>query len=113
MLRQQDVQSLCFPPNCGGWRCCEGYVFPSTPYFHLTGAGWQAVGSKDALTAGFAEFSPEVKELVDRADENLKVWELFDMPSLPSWVRGHSALLGDAAHPFQPCELLPLQPNMA
>ncbi|KAI2821722.1 hypothetical protein CBS133816_9499 [Aspergillus niger] len=64
--------------------------------------GWQAVGNKSALVDGFSEFSPEVKELVHGADENLKVWELFDMKSLPSWVRGCSALLGDAAHPFQP-----------
>lgn len=69
-------------------------------------AGWQAVGNKSALVDGFSEFSPEVKELVHGADENLKVWELFDMKSLPSWVRGCSALLGDAAHPFQPCEFL-------
>lgn len=69
-------------------------------------AGWQAVGNKSALVDGFSEFSPEVRELVHGADENLKVWELFDMKSLPSWVRGCSALLGDAAHPFQPCEFL-------
>ncbi|RAK95836.1 FAD/NAD(P)-binding domain-containing protein [Aspergillus ibericus CBS 121593] len=67
-----------------------------------TAEGWQAIGSKEALVAGFSEFSPDVKELVDGADENLKVWELFDMKTLPSWVRRYSALLGDAAHPFQP-----------
>lgn len=70
----------------------------------LTGqVGWQAVGSKDALASGFSGFGPAVKELVDGADDNLKVWELFDMKTLPTWVRGRSALLGDAAHPFQPC----------
>ncbi|OJK00091.1 hypothetical protein ASPACDRAFT_51918 [Aspergillus aculeatus ATCC 16872] len=66
------------------------------------GEGWQAVGSKDALASGFSSFGPAVKELVDGADDNLKVWELFDMKTLPTWVRGRSALLGDAAHPFQP-----------
>ncbi|RAL16776.1 FAD/NAD(P)-binding domain-containing protein [Aspergillus homomorphus CBS 101889] len=66
------------------------------------GEGWQAVGSKDALVSGFANFGPAVKELVDVADDSLKVWELFDMEALPTWVRGRSALLGDAAHPFQP-----------
>ncbi|PYH92095.1 FAD/NAD(P)-binding domain-containing protein [Aspergillus ellipticus CBS 707.79] len=64
--------------------------------------GWQATGSKDALVSGFADFGPEVRELADRADDDLKVWELFDMTPLPSWVRGHAAVLGDAAHPFQP-----------
>ncbi|KAK1141893.1 hypothetical protein N8T08_008406 [Aspergillus melleus] len=66
------------------------------------GEGWQATGNKEALVRGFADFSPSVKALVEYAGDDLKVWELYDMKALPSWVRGHSALLGDAAHPFQP-----------
>ncbi|KAI9039426.1 FAD-dependent oxidoreductase [Aspergillus affinis] len=66
------------------------------------GEGWQATGNKRALVQGFSSFSPSVKALVENAGDDLKVWELYDMKVLPSWVRGHSALLGDAAHPFQP-----------
>ncbi|KAH8433957.1 FAD-dependent oxidoreductase [Aspergillus melleus] len=65
-------------------------------------SGWQATGNKEALVRGFANFSPSAKALVENAGDDLKVWELYDMKALPSWVRGHSALLGDAAHPFQP-----------
>lgn len=46
--------------------------------------------------------------MVEHADANLKVWELFDMEALPIWISGHAALLGDAAHPFQPCKHSPL-----
>ncbi|PLB52241.1 FAD/NAD(P)-binding domain-containing protein [Aspergillus steynii IBT 23096] len=66
------------------------------------GEGWQASGNKQALIRGFSDFPPSVKALVENAGDDLKVWELYDMEPLPSWVKGHSALLGDAAHPFQP-----------
>jgi salicylate hydroxylase len=54
----------------------------------------------------FIKFSTGVRELIDLADANLKVWQLYDMESLPTWVKGQAALIGDAAHPFQPCKLL-------
>ena len=40
------------------------------------------------------------------AGDDLKVWELADMERMPTWVRGRAALLGDSAHPFQPCMFL-------
>ena len=33
---------------------------------------------------------------------SLKVWQLLDMETLPTWVNNKLALLGDAAHPFLP-----------
>jgi salicylate hydroxylase len=53
----------------------------------------------------FSKFYPGVRELIDRADVNLKVWQLYDMKSLPTWIKHRVALIGDAAHPFQPCKL--------
>lgn len=64
--------------------------------------GWQAVGSKSTVTQGFSKFNPGVRSIVDNAGDDLKAWQLFDMERLPAWVNGHSAVLGDAAHPFQP-----------
>ncbi|KAE8150685.1 FAD/NAD(P)-binding domain-containing protein [Aspergillus avenaceus] len=68
----------------------------------MYGDGWQAKGDKSLLAKAFSDFTPAVKHLIDSAGEDLKVWELFDMARLPSWVKGRAALLGDAAHPFQP-----------
>jgi salicylate hydroxylase len=49
-------------------------------------------------------FSPGVRRLIESAEDDPKVWDLYDMKSLPTWTKGHAALLGDAAHPFQPCK---------
>ncbi|OKL58155.1 hypothetical protein UA08_06511 [Talaromyces atroroseus] len=65
-------------------------------------AGWQASGSKQALIEAFSTFSDGVQEMINQADDNLKVWELHDMEALPIWTKDRAALLGDAAHPFQP-----------
>ncbi|KAJ6185249.1 hypothetical protein N7519_006550 [Penicillium mononematosum] len=63
---------------------------------------WQAAGDKTTMVKAFSEFSPGVQQIIASADKNPKVWDLYDMESLPTWTRGRAALLGDAAHPFQP-----------
>lgn len=53
----------------------------------------------------FKDFEPRVQgilRLVDPAD--VKLYPLNDMGQLPTYVKGRMALLGDAAHPFLPCE---------
>ncbi|KAL5335218.1 hypothetical protein BJX70DRAFT_401821 [Aspergillus crustosus] len=64
--------------------------------------GWEVSGNKPALVNGFADFSPAVREVVGRAGDDLKVWQLYNMDPLPYYVTGHVGLIGDAAHPFQP-----------
>ncbi|KAL2810152.1 hypothetical protein BJX63DRAFT_328766 [Aspergillus granulosus] len=66
------------------------------------GEGWEATGNKGALVHAFADFCPAVREFVERAGEDLKVWQLYDMESLPQWAHGRAVVIGDAAHPFQP-----------
>jgi salicylate hydroxylase len=68
--------------------------------------GWQAAGDKTTIVKAFSKFSPGVQQVIASADKDLKVWDLYDMESLPTWTRGRAALLGDAAHPFQPCKEL-------
>jgi 2-polyprenyl-6-methoxyphenol hydroxylase-like FAD-dependent oxidoreductase len=48
---------------------------------------------------------PAAREIVSLADEEVKVWVLYDMQSLPSWTQGRLVLIGDAAHPFLPCTI--------
>ncbi|CAI7603514.1 unnamed protein product, partial [Penicillium viridicatum] len=63
---------------------------------------WQAAGDKTTIVKAFSKFSPGVQQNIASADNNLKVWDLYDMGTLPTWTRSHAALLGEAAHPFQP-----------
>jgi salicylate hydroxylase len=68
-------------------------------------AGWEATGNKNALVNAFADFCPAVREFAERAGDDLKVWQLYDMAALPRWAQGRAVLIGDSAHPFQPCML--------
>ncbi|KAJ5722780.1 hypothetical protein N7488_000815 [Penicillium malachiteum] len=62
----------------------------------------QQIG-KDTLLEVFKDFNPQVKKLLEKADpQTLKLWPLLDMETLPSWVEGRLACLGDAVHPFLP-----------
>lgn len=64
---------------------------------------WQANGNKSSIQKAFSNFPSGVQKIIESAD-NPKVWDLYDMPGLPTWTRGHAAVIGDAAHPFQPCK---------
>jgi salicylate hydroxylase len=44
--------------------------------------------------------------MIDSAPNQIKTWIMHDMKTLHTWTTGHAALLGDAAHPFQPCEYI-------
>ncbi|KAJ5484668.1 Monooxygenase FAD-binding [Penicillium expansum] len=66
------------------------------------GDSWQAAGDKTTIVKAFSKFAPSVQQIIASADKDLKVWDLYDMDALPTWTRGHAALVGDAAHPFQP-----------
>lgn len=38
------------------------------------------------------------------AGSDLNSWQLLDMETLDTWRKGRTVLLGDSAHPFQPCK---------
>ncbi|KAJ5631911.1 uncharacterized protein N7484_012011 [Penicillium longicatenatum] len=70
--------------------------------FDTQADGWQTVGDKDTIIRMFSNFTLGVRKMVEEADDKLKVWDMFDMEALPTWTKGTAALIGDAAHPFQP-----------
>lgn len=76
------------------WKCAD---------MSLDIIGWQADGNKSSILKAFSEFPSGVRKIIESAD-NPKVWDLYDMHGLPTWTRGHAAVIGDAAHPFQPCK---------
>lgn len=43
-----------------------------------------------------------MRSIIEKAEEDIKVWKLLDMDKLPTFVHERLALLGDAAHPFLP-----------
>lgn len=64
---------------------------------------WNKTGSIEQLLKVFKDFDPALKQLISKVDpQNLKVWRLLDMETLPTFSNGKLALLGDAAHPFTP-----------
>lgn len=68
---------------------------------------WNSAANKDRMLAVYANFDESLLALLGKADaESLKVWELLDMDTLSSWVRGRLVLMGDAAHPILPRKLL-------
>jgi hypothetical protein len=63
---------------------------------------WNGSGSREKLLKVYKNFDPSLLALLRKADDELKVWKLMDMETLPTWVNDRLALLGDAAHPFLP-----------
>jgi salicylate hydroxylase len=64
---------------------------------------WQAATETETLVNAFKNFSEGVREIILQA-KDAKCWGLYDMEDLTTWSKGCAALLGDAAHPFQPCK---------
>jgi salicylate hydroxylase len=64
-------------------------------------SSWLNEGSKSALLKEFEEFSPELRELCDLA-EDVKLWSLASRDPPTIFHRGKLCLIGDAAHPTLP-----------
>ena len=62
---------------------------------------WSQQDDPRNMRRAFAGFCPEVREMLDRVT-TCHLWGLHRHPVAPQWVSGHTALLGDAAHPTLP-----------
>lgn len=73
---------------------------PSPP---LSFSDWMHKHSNTELLARFADWCPEVREILSLTGTYLK-WRLADFDQLKTWVHpsGHAVLLGDACHPMMP-----------
>ena len=63
--------------------------------------GWNHKDRPEILRAAFADFAPEIRDLLFRADQ-VYLWGLFRHPVAKVWGQGRLALLGAAAHPTLP-----------
>jgi 2-polyprenyl-6-methoxyphenol hydroxylase-like FAD-dependent oxidoreductase len=56
---------------------------------------------KQHMLEVFSDFHPSIGALLAAADAP-GLWTLYDLPALPTWTRGRTTLIGDAAHPLLP-----------
>jgi 2-polyprenyl-6-methoxyphenol hydroxylase-like FAD-dependent oxidoreductase len=63
--------------------------------------GWHHRDDAQAPYRAFADFSPEVRDLLFRAEE-VYLWGLFRHPVARHWWQGRAVIMGDAAHPTLP-----------
>jgi salicylate hydroxylase len=64
---------------------------------------WVTGGSVDALLAAFQDFPDWLLRIFKRAPDHA-LWQLRDIEPLPTWVRGNTILIGDAAHAMLPTQ---------
>lgn len=66
-------------------------------------SSWAEEGSRDKLLEAYSDFPQWVKQIFDKAPE-IGLWQLRDLDPLPTWVKGRTILIGDAAHPMLPTQ---------
>lgn len=66
-----------------------------------TAEGWSHRDDPANMRAAFADFAPEVTDLLSQATE-AHIWGLFKHPVATQWHKHGLALLGDSAHPTLP-----------
>ncbi len=62
---------------------------------------WREEGNIEELKRTFADWHPEVSELLNSAKSTF-LWALNGRDELPAWHQGRVVLLGDACHPMLP-----------
>lgn len=72
---------------------------------HLSGVSddYTKSASKPQMLEIFKEFHPSIIKMLGKVDPaDLKIYPLYHMEILPTFVSGRMVLIGDAAHPFTP-----------
>jgi 2-polyprenyl-6-methoxyphenol hydroxylase-like FAD-dependent oxidoreductase len=96
----EDKKIVCYP-------CANNQVFnfvcihPAS--LSNASESYDKSANKEVLLDIFKDFDPAAVAMLEKADtDSLKIYPLFDMLTLPTYVKGRLALIGDAAHPFLP-----------
>ncbi|KAJ9144566.1 3-hydroxybenzoate 6-hydroxylase 1 [Pleurostoma richardsiae] len=70
-----------------------------------TDESWVRPGSKKRLLEAYADFPAWLRAIFNSApDEGIGLWQLRDFNPLPTWVRGRTIIIGDAAHAMLPTQ---------
>lgn len=102
----RDVHVVHYPVHSG--QQLNLVVLSQAPAAQAT-ASWAQSATHAQVTAQLPAMCPTLKALLQLALVNAhdgaspwQSWHLYDRPAARSWVQGHVALLGDAAHPMLP-----------
>jgi salicylate hydroxylase len=69
----------------------------------MCSAGWKPTASREEIRAKLKGFHPKFLPVLDLPiHSEIFKSQLYVLPQLPTWIRGHAALLGDAAHATLP-----------
>ena len=68
-----------------------------------TSESWVEQGSKEKLLQSYSDFPQWVRDIFSQAPD-IGLWQLRDLHPLPTWVKGRTILIGDAAHPMLPTQ---------
>ncbi|KAH7339254.1 hypothetical protein BKA66DRAFT_435022 [Pyrenochaeta sp. MPI-SDFR-AT-0127] len=76
-------------------------IVPDSTLKQATSESWSATGDPEELLSAFSDFPSWVLGYLRLATE-IKLWQLRDQDPLPTYVRGRTVLIGDAAHAMTP-----------
>jgi len=92
-----DMQIVTFPLLRGE----ELFIFATTSQPEWTDESWTMPGDVEELRAIYADFHPEVQEIL-AACASVTKSALYVREPFMHWSRGGATILGDAAHPMVP-----------
>ncbi|KAI1338942.1 FAD/NAD(P)-binding domain-containing protein [Xylariaceae sp. FL0016] len=64
---------------------------------------WVETGDKAKLMESYADFPDWLRGIFDQAPDTA-LWQLRDIDPLPTWTKGRTILIGDAAHAMLPTQ---------
>jgi salicylate hydroxylase len=78
-------------------------VQPDSSFTAAPDSTYTTSGSKTKMLEVFADFCPMIQRILNHVpDGEVCEWKLRVFGSIPTWINGSVALLGDAAHPTLP-----------
>ncbi len=92
-----EKQIVVFPLTGGK----EIFVFSTLPQSDWSEEGWTLPGDVEDLRTAYANFHEDARNILDCVSDVTRS-ALHVRDPMPQWAKGHTTLLGDAAHPMVP-----------